>query len=330
MAADTGLVIPPIRYGFRSFDRQWIIPDNRLLNRPNPSLWKAHSPKQVYLTAPHDRTPTAGPALTCTALIPDLHHYHGRGGRVYPLWANAAATDSNMPARLLATLAEIFGREIMPEDVMAYIAAVAAHSAYTGRFAADLVQPGLRIPLTADAEIFGEAADVGREVIWLHTFGERFSDPAQGRPRSSPRLPPSAAPRIPAGGAIPTDAEHMPDTISYDAENRRLFVGAGHIENVPPAVWAYQVSGKPVLTHWFSYRRHNRERPIIGDRRPPSPLGDIQPAGWPGEYTTELLNVIHVLGRLIALAPAQAKLLNRICGGPLITADALRAALPVD
>jgi hypothetical protein len=47
----------------------------------------------------------------------------------------------------------------------------------------------------------------------------------------------------------------------------------------PTAVWAYQVSGKPVLTHWFSYRRRNRDRPIIGDRRSPSPLADIQPAG---------------------------------------------------
>jgi hypothetical protein len=29
-----------------------------------------------------------------------------------------------MPARLLATLAEIYGREIMPEKVMAYIARI--------------------------------------------------------------------------------------------------------------------------------------------------------------------------------------------------------------
>ena len=36
-------------------------------------------------------------------------------------------------------------------------------------------------------------------------------------------------------------------------------------------------SGKRVLTQWFSYRKKNRERAIIGDRRPPSKLGDIQP-----------------------------------------------------
>ena len=84
----------------------------------------------------------------------------------------------------------------------------------------------------------------------------------------------------------------MPDTISYDAANRRLWIGSGHVDNVPPAVWAYEVSGKHVLTQWFSYRKRNRERPQIGDRRAPSPLGDIQPDAWPAEYTTELLNVL--------------------------------------
>jgi hypothetical protein len=40
VADDTGSCNTPRRYGFRSFDRQWIIPDNRLINRPNPQLWE--------------------------------------------------------------------------------------------------------------------------------------------------------------------------------------------------------------------------------------------------------------------------------------------------
>ena len=44
--------IEPIRYGFRSFDRQWIIPDARLINQPNPTLWNGYSQRQIYLTAP--------------------------------------------------------------------------------------------------------------------------------------------------------------------------------------------------------------------------------------------------------------------------------------
>ena len=78
-------------------------------------------------------------------------------------------------------------------------------------------------------------------------------------------------------------------------------------------VWHCEVSGKRVLRQWFSSRKKNRERPIIGDRRPPSKLGDIQPDHWLAEYTTELLNVVHVLGLLVDLEPAQATLLDAIC-----------------
>ena len=116
----------------------------------------------------------------------------------------------------------------------------------------------------------------------------------------------------------------MPDEMHYNAGKEWLVVGGGHIENVPPAVWNYEVSGKRVLMQWFSYRKKNRERPIIGDRRPPSKLGDIQPPGWLHEYTTELLNVLHVLGGLVALEPAQADLLKRICAGPQIMAEDLK------
>lgn len=74
-----------------------------------------------------------------------------------------------------------------------------------------------------------------------------------------------------------------------------------------------------MLLHWFSYRKKNRERPIIGDRRPPSPLGEIQPDHWLAEYTTEFMNVLNVLGLLVEIEPQQTSLLQRICDGPTIS-----------
>ena len=110
----------------------------------------------------------------------------------------------------------------------------------------------------------------------------------------------------------------MPDEMEYDEARRRLLVGKGFVENVPPEVWNYEVAGKRVLTQWFGYRKKNRERPIIGDRRPPSKLGDIQPNHWLAEYTTELLNVLHVLALLVEMEPAQAQNLEAICAGPTL------------
>jgi Type ISP C-terminal specificity domain len=311
--------IAPTRYAFRSFDRQWIIPDNRLINRPNPALWKAWSDKQVFVTALERASPKSGPAISMTSLIPDHDHYKGSfAGRVYPLWADAQATQSNVRAEILQALAKAHGAPVAAEDLVAYIAAVMAHPAFTARFRADLVRPGLRVPLTADKALFDEANALGHEVVWLHCYGERFVDSAAGRPKGPPRLPQGEAPFIPADGAIPPAPEPLPETLDYDAAKRRLRLGKGFVENVAPAMRNYEISGKNVLDQWFSYRRRDRVKPLIGDRRPPSPLEKIQPDGWLAEYTEDLLNLLNVLGRLTALEPRQANLLDRIVAGPLV------------
>ncbi len=331
VSKDTNVVIVPARYGFRSFDRQWIIPDARLINRANPTLWAMQSPNQIYMTALERVSPSGGSAVTLTGLIPDLDHYKGSfGGRVYPLWRDAAASQPNVRPTLLAFLAETYGREVGAEDAMAYIAALMAHPAFTARFAADLVRPGLRVPLTADATLFAEAVALGREVVWLHCFGERFADPDAGRPKRAPRLPKGEAPHVPAEGAIPGAPEPLPDTMDHDAGTNRLRVGKGFVANVTAAMWAYEVSGKPILRQWFSYRRRDRSRPIIGDRRPPSPLDRIQPESWPADYTADLIDLLNVLGRLIKLEPAQANLLGRICATPLLPVAVLRGAGAID
>lgn len=311
-------LLKPTRYGFRSFDRQWIIPDNRVINRPNPGLWEAHGSRQVYLTAPMDRSPSNGPALSAACIIPDLHHYAGRGGRAFALWKDVAATEANISPTVITALSKAFGVVVDPVDVFVYIAALLSCPAYTNRFREDLVRPGLRVPMTADASLFAEAAKLGREVIWLHSFGERFND---GKLAGNPRLPDDRKPVIPVNGTIPNTPDGFPDSIDYDPALRRLKVGSGFVDNVPPQVWAYEVSGKQVLRQWFSYRKKNRERPQIGDKRPPSPLGDIQPDHWLPEYTSELINVLNVLGMLVELEPRQADLLERICDGPLIPAS---------
>jgi hypothetical protein len=323
ISSDKAKVIKPIQYAFRSFDRQWIIPDNRLINRPNPILWKGWSNKQIFVTALERVSPKNGPAVSLTNLIPDHDHYKGSfAGRVYSLWADVPATQSNVRTEILQTLAKALGAPVTAEDVMAYIAAVMAHPAFTARFKADLVRPGLRVPLTADKTLFDEAAALGREVVWLHCYGERFVDAAVGRPKSPPRLPENERPSIPAEGAIPGAPEPLPQTMDYDSAKRRLVIGKGFVENVTPAMRNYEVSGKTVLDQWFSYRRRDRTKPVIGDKRPPSPLEKIQPDGWLAEYTEDLLNLLNVLGRLVALEPRQADLLDRIVAGPLVAVAA--------
>lgn len=330
VSEDKDAVIAPTKYAFRTLDRQWIIPDNRLINRANPTLWNAHSGDQIYLAALQAHSPSAGPAISFSDLIPDLHHYKGNfGGRAYPLWRNSEATVSNIKPSLLAHLSLFYGRTITPEDFLAYIAGVMAHPAFTARFRADLVRPGLRLPITTDAELFERAASLGREVIWLHTYGERMVDEDAGRPQGPPRIA-NNGPTIPRAGTIPSTSEDFPNELRYDAAARRLFVGKGYVDNVSQDMVDYDVSGMNVLNQWFSYRKKDRRRPIIGDRRPPSPLSDIQPDHWLAEYTSDLLDLLHVLGRLVALEPAQAEVLEDILAATLLEHEQLIAAGALD
>ena len=194
------------------------------------------------------------------------------------------------------------------EDVVSYLAAIVAHPAFTMRFSTDLVQPGLRVPITAESKLFAEAVALGNEAIWLYCYGERFADPAANRPKQAPRLPKETAPTIPAGGMIPPRPQPLPDTMEYDPATQRLTIGKGYVENVTPEMWAYEVSGKQVIWQWFSYRRRDRTQPRHRRSAATSPLDNIQPEGWLPEYTTDLLDLLNVLGRLIALEPTASRI----------------------
>ncbi|MDN5780524.1 MAG: N-6 DNA methylase [Luteimonas sp.] len=325
VSTDNGACVAPIRYAYRSFDRQWIIPDARLINQPNPTLWARRSDKQVFITAVARKTQKSGPALTITAEIPDIDHYRGSfGGRVFPLWSDAGTSQSNLSPNLANALSKRYGKQVIAEDVFAYVAGIAAHPAYTAKFQNDLSTPGLRIPFTADEETFVVVANVGRRVIWLHTYGLRMADSKQGRPRGAPRAPDESRPTIPKDGAISPHAE-LPEELSYDTEKQRLHIGQGYVDNVSPAVWAYEVDRKQVILQWFSYRKRDRSKPTMGDKRPPSPLQAIQPDYWPAEYTTDLLDLLHVLTLLVEMEPEQAALLDRVCTGSLVSQSELQA-----
>jgi hypothetical protein len=207
---EKGPMIAPVRYGYRSFDRQWIIPDIRVITQPNARLWQSQQNKSLFITSLSRTSPVNGPALTITALSPDLDHYRGSfGGRVYPLWADSESTQQNVKHGVLDLLSTRYGSTVTAEQVFSYIAALAANPAYISRFKKDLSTPGLRIPLTAEPELFRLVVEVGRKVIWLHTFGERISDPAHGRPSQPPRLPVEQRPTISKSGAISQASNDM-------------------------------------------------------------------------------------------------------------------------
>jgi hypothetical protein len=311
LAEEAGPHQQPVPIGYRSFDRQWLIPDNRLMVRPRPDLWRVRSDQQVY-TCEHPQPPTSGPALTFSAYIPDLDYYKGNGGgRIYPLYRDAAASTPNLSPKLLPYLTRRLGQPVTADEVLAYIASVVAHPSYTRQFHDELQTPGVRVPLTADPALWSACLALGREVLWLHTYGERYVDLSADRPRGAPRLPEQRSPKVVA--EIPDTEDDMPNNISYDPQTSTLHIGKGAIAPVPSPVWNYEVSGTKVILKWFGYRK----RKPAGKRS--SRLDRINPPWWPRHRTTELLNLLKVLARLVELETVQAKLLDQVLASPQIT-----------
>jgi hypothetical protein len=302
----------PVRFGYRSFDRQWILPDSRLMEMPRRDLWAARIPGQVFVVEQHSQEISDGPGVMFSALIPDFHYYNNRGGRTLP-FLHPDGTPNLAPGLATAIEAAV-GQQVASADTLAYIAAVVAHPAYTQTFADELTTPGIRVPITCDKELWSEAVTLGQQVIWLHTYGEACSGP--GRAHASVRFP-NGDLRQPLCVKPITS---MPETISYDPERGTLMIDGGEFAPVRNEVWNYAVGGKNVIGSWFKYRKKDP-----GGRRP-SPLDRDYPDNWDPDWTTEAVDLLTVLTRLAGLEATQADLLSRILARELLSKDDLLAS----
>ncbi|WP_218008908.1 type ISP restriction/modification enzyme [Nocardia jiangxiensis] len=321
LADETDLTPDLIRIAMRSFDRQWLISDSRVIDFARPTLWEALQPGQLFLNQQSSQEIETGPAVVATALLPDTHHFNGRGGKIMPILHPDGTP--NVHPRLLAHLATELGlARITVHDLAAYVAAVAGHSGFTERFTEELLTPGVRLPLTRDPDLWHEAVKLGERLLWASTYGERYIDPKDGRPAGDVLFPPGDPRRLRYDQHIGTE---VPSEIHYAEMNRTLYLGAGFVSPVPTEVWNYDVGGMQIVKKWFGYRKANP------NSRKTSPLDDLHVDSWPSSWSRELMELLSVLRRLTDLAPAQQELLDRILAGPTVTvADLEKAAiLPV-
>lgn len=299
-----------VRYGHRSFDRQWIIADHRLIDRAGPDLWRVRGLRQVFLTTLTSTKLGRGPVLTATPYVPDLDHFSGRGAKnVMPLYRDAAANEPNATPDLLAKLSEVTGTQITAQDLLAYVYSLGATPAFSERFDEELAEQAgpIHVPITADPALFQRAATLGCDLLWWHSWGERFA------PSSQTRLPEGRATEI-------TPVTGMPDSFSYDADTQHLNVGTGVFGPVSQTAWDFEVSGLQVLRSWLGYRMKKRKG------RKSSTLDETRPTRW--TQTKELLFVLSIIEHTIEVTPQATELLNEIVNGPLILAADLPTPTP--
>jgi Type ISP C-terminal specificity domain/Uncharacterized protein conserved in bacteria (DUF2188)/N-6 DNA Methylase len=299
--------------GYRAFDRQLVIADPRVLDQARPPLWAARVPRQIYIIEQHAEAISDGPGLVFSALIPDMHAFNNRGGRTLAMLHPDGS--GNAAPGLLPALSTLLDVPVTGEDLVAYVAAVAAHPGFVGRFTDELTTPGVRVPITANPVLWAGAVGLGREVVWLHTYGDAFADKYAGRPAGNVRFP-VGDPRQPQSLTAVTG---MPETIAYGADTETVSLGDGQWGPVPPEVWTYTVGGKNVLRSWFNYRK------AVPGGKKTSLLDYVHVDTWPAEWTIEFIDLLTVLTRLVDLEAEQARLLDDVLAGDVLTMDALAA-----
>lgn len=299
------------RYPYRSFDRQYLVADSRVLDRPGPRLWQTHGPRQLYFVSLLGEPLGNGPALTVAAGVPDLHYFSGRGAKhVLPLYRSRDATSPNVLPGLLEILADTYGRPVSPEEFAAYLYGTLAQPRFTREYFEELAACEIRVPITKDGALFDEVGAIGRRLLCRHTYGERFappdSDALSGAARCIEPVPGSEA--------------GYPEAYSYNEDTRTLRVGSGTFAPVSPDVYEFDVSGLKVVQSWLGYRMRE------GAGKRSSPLDKIRPERWTAQLTTDLLDLLHILEETVDAQPEQGRLLDEVLAGECFGARELPPA----
>ncbi|MFJ2744127.1 type ISP restriction/modification enzyme [Streptomyces sp. NPDC087440] len=272
-AAESGRCPEPVRVLHGPFDEQWLIPDHRLIDAARPELWRVLDTTHQLFTVEQGYVPgAAGPAVLATALLPDGYSPAGRPGRIRPLYRRPGGLEPNLTPGLTDFLSRRYGCEVAPEDLPAWALAYARPS-----------PRGAVVPLPRDPEAWRHGLERGHRLRALLLRGARGGE--------RPRLPGGRRPYVRA--AVPA----RPDAIAYDHEESALVVGGtGRISPVPEAAWTFEVGGVRVLERWFEVRTAEAA---------PGSLEAVRPGEWPKEWSSELLELVTVLGLYAELADAK-------------------------
>ncbi|MFG2891732.1 type ISP restriction/modification enzyme [Streptomyces sp. NPDC048248] len=290
------------------FDQQWLLPDHRLIDTARPELWRVADDRQLFAVAWGAVPQVPGPAVVCSAVLPDGRSPAGRPGRIHPLHRRPGGIEPNLAPGLLDLLGRRLARPAAPAELLAWITASAHHS-----------PDGCVVPLPADPAVWEDGVALGGRLLWLQTRGARTGGGSADGPGAAkrPRMPGGRRPYV--RSALPERG--LPQTLDYDRDEEALLLGSGRIAPVPPGAWDYHAGGVRVLDAWFAQRTGAGAEPAEAGS-----LAALRPATWPQEWTSDLLELITVLALLAELSAPVEELRRRTADAPGIGAAELRAA----
>ncbi|HUU27409.1 MAG TPA: type ISP restriction/modification enzyme [archaeon] len=150
----------------------------------------------------------------------------------------------NLNPKVVAALAQAYGREPSPEEIFHYVYAVLYAPAYREKYAEFLRLDFPRIPFTADARLFVALAALGERLTALHLLKSSELD------QPSCRFEGAGESRIDKG---------MKAGLRYELSQERVYINpTQYFAPVTEAVWKYQVGGYQVCEKWLKDRQERR------------------------------------------------------------------------
>jgi len=146
----------------------------------------------------------------------------------------------NLADWLLPKLRAAYGFRPSPEQVLAYIYAVLYSPTYRQKYTQELRVDFPRVPLTADADVFRQMAELGQRLIACHLLDSSELDPPVAKYQ----------------GAGTNDGI---ERLRYDEAQQRVYINSDkYFEGVGPEMWNYQIGGYQVLAKYLKDRKGRR------------------------------------------------------------------------
>jgi hypothetical protein len=150
----------------------------------------------------------------------------------------------NLNPKLVAALAEAYGRVPTPEEIFHYVYAVLYAPDYREKYVEFLRMDFPRVPFTADAGLFKKVAALGVRLTALHLLKSPELDPP------ACRFDGEGESRIAKGRKV---------GLHYEPGEQRVYINpTQYFAPVPEAVWTYQVGGYQVCEKWLKDRQERR------------------------------------------------------------------------
>jgi len=236
---------------YRPFDIRWIFYHDELIERPRKEVMRhmTHENLAICVGRAGQVVGLEKPwnIILCSGFIEDFNLFY-RGGNVnFPLYLYTDKGDifsreetqerkPNLNSKLIESLAEVYGKEPAPEEILYYIYGILYSNVYRDKYAEFLKIDFPRVPFTRNYELFSAIGKYGSKLVDLHLM--------KSAELNNPIV------KFQGGG------DYGVRKVRYEEQGQQVYINdSQYFEGIEREVWEYQIGGYQVLDKWLKDRK---------------------------------------------------------------------------